>query len=113
MKITIIHLPDVGCKETPYTKFILLSDGRLLYGKCLYHKELHARFFIEPLENVRTEERDTLTVIGAGKVPEDVHVSIEDDTWGNWESTGFDVITPLYLREPIRAAFVDHSTNRE
>jgi hypothetical protein len=101
MKITIIPLSTVANGNNVWNKFILLEDGRLLYGMCRYHKDLSTVYFSNQ------EEDGTLKVIGAGIVPEDVRTDIEDSAWGGWESTGYDVVTPLYMRTMIQEAFID------
>lgn len=100
LEITIIHLPDIFSCEGSQVKFILLADGRLLYGRCMYHKDLTTVFF-------GNEEGNTLTVIGAGIVPENPATQIEDEeAWGYWKSTGYKVVTEEMLREKIREAFI-------
>lgn len=99
--ITIIHLQDIVDCEGSQVKFILLTDGRLLYGRCMYHKDLANAFFDSE------EERNTLVVVGAGIVPENRVAQIEDEeAWGYWKSTGYKVVTEEKLREKIREAFI-------
>jgi hypothetical protein len=101
LDIKIIHLSDIFTCEGSQVKFILLADGRLLYGRCMYHKDLAVAFFDNE------EERNMLTVIGAGVVPEDPATQIEDEeAWGYWKSTGYKVVTEEMLREKIREAFI-------
>ena len=101
LDITIIHLPDIVICEGSQVKFILIADGRLLYGRCMYHRDLSDAFFDNE------EERNTLTVIGAGIVPEKRTTQIKDEeAWGYWKSMGYKVVTEETLREKIREAFI-------
>ena len=102
----IIFLQSNDDLEPPYTKFVLLERGTLLFGKFLYHKDLVACFFTSE------DEKETVIVIGAGIVPEDVTIPVDNsDAWGKWISTGYDVVTPLELRESIREALIAKITS--
>ena len=71
MKIHVIEIPDVSGGKDGKRKFILLDDGRLLFGMCVYHKDLSYYFF-------RNEEKKDHCVIGAGVVPDDPSISCND-----------------------------------
>jgi hypothetical protein len=95
MNIQPRNLGIVSGDEHSKVKFILLEDGMLLYGKCQWHKDLE----------VAAKFGDPIKVIGAGVVPENIQgVSIEDNAWGDWKSTGYEVVTPTEFREPVRNA---------
>lgn len=101
MIITLTPLPTISDDIKSKTKFILLEDGKLLYGICKYHKDLGAAYY----EN--QDGDDVIKVIGAGVVPDDVRTGIGDSAWGGWESTGYDIVTPHYMRTIIQEAFID------
>lgn len=108
MKPTIIPLPDISDTEDSKVKFIFLEDETLLFGKCMYHKDLMEAFFKDE------EEKYAIAIIGAGIVPHDIHVPIDDyDSWGEWKSNGYGVITPLPLRPVIQEAFIMFFTSNE
>lgn len=105
MNIKVIEIPDVSGGKDGKRKFILLDDGRLLSGVCMYHKDLSNYFF-------RNEEKKDHCVIGAGVVPDDPSTSCDEVlTWGKWVSTGYAVTTPLLLREGVRSALIDFYGN--
>lgn len=101
MKIIIIPLPLISDDSSSRNKFILLEDGRLLYGMCRYHKDLSVAY----CNNQGAGHK--IKVIGAGIIPDNVRVPIEDSAWGGWESTGYDIVTPHYMRTIIQEAFID------
>lgn len=106
--MTLTPIPIVlekGVKNIHH-KFILLESGELLYGMCPYHKDLGDTY-------IRTTGNDSLHIIGAGTIPNDVRIPIENEgAWGSWKSTGYNVVTPLHLRAEIRDTFIKtlHST---
>lgn len=103
MTISVIELPPLSHDEKARTKFILLPDGTLLFGRCMYHKDLYGAF----CHGDEKKEQDAI-VLGAGTVPDDMSISLDDEKWGGWKSTGYNVVTPLYLRENIRKAFIEY-----
>jgi hypothetical protein len=90
MNITLVNLREVS--EGEKIKFILLEDGRLLYGTCKWHKDLGESGNI-----------GSCKVVGAGVIPSHIPTA-DDEDWGNWQSTGYEVITPTDLRESIKEA---------
>ena len=105
MKIQVIKIPEVSDSEDRKRKFIVLEDGRLLFGMCVYHKDLSSYFF-------RKKEKKDHCVVGAGVVPDDPSTSCDDIlAWGKWVSTGYAVTTPPLLREEIRTALIDFYNN--
>lgn len=99
MQITITNLGRLSDDEKAQVKFILTEEGDLLYGKCLWHKDLGAHSKLSP----------DVQIIGAGVVPDDMETcSIDDNEWGDWKSTGYGVTTPQELRFPIKEAFFSH-----
>lgn len=104
MKITVTNLGVLSPDEKAQVKFILTEEGNLLYGKCLWHKDLSLKAKLLP---------DT-KIIGAGIAPDDLETcSIEGNEWGEWKSTGYGLVTPQELRFPIKEAFFDyHSTTK-
>ena len=96
MQITVINLGTLLDDEKAQVKFLLTEEGDLLYGKCLWHKDLSAHIKLSP--NVQ--------IIAAGIVPDNMETcSINDNEWGNWKSSGYGVTTPQELRFPIKEAF--------
>lgn len=101
MIITPIPLIDISTNKDAKCKFILLNDGKLLFGMCTYHKDLGAAF----LQNENNKEDEAIYVIGAGIVPTDIYTDTEDTkAWGEWVSTGYDIVTPFDLRKEIQRA---------
>ncbi len=101
MHITPIPIVIKESGKNIYHKFILLETGELLYGMCLYHKQLADTY-------TEMTGIDIQSIIGAGIIPTDVATPTEDtDAWGLWKSTGYKVVTPLYLRSEIRDTFMD------
>ena len=99
MHIKITNLGILSNDEKAKVKFILTEEGDLLYGKCLWHKDLSAHVKLLP----------TVEIIGAGIVPDDMETcSIDDAEWGDWKSTGYGVTTPQELKFPIKEAFFLH-----
>lgn len=95
MDIQVQNSGVVSGDAASKVKFILLEDGRLLYGKCQWHKDLAKDVCID----------ESMKVLGAGVFPDNIQeVSIEEDVWGGWKSTGYNVVTPLELRQSIRNA---------
>jgi hypothetical protein len=101
MIISVTKLASSSEDEKARSKFILLEDGTLLFGRCMYHKDLYSAFC-----NDDTKKEQEVIVLAAGTVPDDVNISLEDERWGGWKSTGYNVITPLYLRKSIQDAFI-------
>ena len=100
MHITPIPIVIAKSDKNIYHKFILLETGELLYGMCLYHKQLADAY---------TEMTGIVlhSIIGAGIIPTDVTTPIEDTrAWGEWKSTGYNVITPQHIRSEIRDIFI-------
>ena len=96
MNISITNLGVLSNEETAQTKFILTEDGVLLFGTCMWHKDLSAQVKLSP----------NTKIIGAGIVPNDLTTcSIDEDEWGGWKSTGYGIVTPQELRFPIKEAF--------
>lgn len=99
MEISMTNLGIISDDERAQYKFILTEEGKLYYGKCLWHKDLGNVAHLSP----------TTEIIGAGIVPDDLMTcSIDGDEWGAWKSTGYGVITPVELRFPIKEAFFLH-----
>ena len=98
MNIIVKNLGSVSGDKSSPIKFILLEDGTLLFGNCTWHKDLGIAAHVD----------DTLHVIGAGVVPENISkAGIEDKaSWGDWRSTGYGTVTPIELRESIRRALL-------
>ena len=98
MNIEIRNLGAVSEDEKSKAKFILLESGVLLFGRVQWHKDLALAAGID----------EQIKIIGAGVVPESVKdVELQDEAWGGWKSTGYDVITPVELRTDIRNALVE------
>lgn len=92
MNIEVINLGDVSKENNHKRKFVLLDDGRLIFGKVQWHKNL-----------VEAAGIDNPIVIGAGVVPEDL-ISDTDDAWGEWKSTGYEIVTSPDFREAVKTA---------
>jgi hypothetical protein len=90
MNITLKDLGQVSDGEK--RKFILVEDGRLLYGICKWHKDLG-----------NAEAIGDLKVVGAGVIPLSLKYA-SDEEWGDWQSTGYGIVTPEELRNPIKEA---------
>ncbi len=102
MIINIHNLKLVSGDETSKIKFVLFEDGTLLFGKCKWHIDL-----VETFKNIDSN----LNVLGAGVVPKDIEeVGLENEYWGNWESTGYKVVTSDSLRSVIREALLPFSS---
>lgn len=101
MIINVHNLKIVSGDEASKIKFVLLEDGTLLFGKCKWHKDL-----VETYRGVDP----ALKVLGAGVVPKDIeNVGLESEYWGNWESTGYKVVTTEILRSSVRKSLLPFS----
>ncbi len=106
-KPIIIPLPDICDTEESKVKFVFLENETLLFGKCMYHKDLMEAYFKDE------EEKYAIMVIGAGVLPHDVHVPVDDDSWGEWRSSGYGVVTSIHLRPVIQEAFIMFFTSSD
>jgi hypothetical protein len=98
MDIRVEKLEQVAGDENSKVKFILLEDGRLLCGKCQWHKDLALAAGLD----------DSIKIIGAGVMPANPQ-DTNDNVWGGWKSSGYDIVTPVELREEIRTALISFS----
>lgn len=101
MNIILRNLGNISGDDASKIKFILLDDGTLLYGRVEWHKDLVSA----------AELGQDIRVVGAGVVPRDVH-DTRDESWGNWKSTGYNVVTPVELQKEIMNVFVS-AQNKE
>ncbi len=94
MNIVVKSLGAISDDENSFVKFILLEENILIFGKCLWHKDLIVALY--------GKEVDAL-VIAAGILPKDVSkVPLDDEYWGQWRSSGYGVVTPKEYRAVIQ-----------
>ena len=102
MNITVKSLGVVSGDENGFVKFVLLEDDVLVFGKCIWHRELVIAFYGKEVD---------VTVIAAGVLPKDVSKApLDESYWGEWKSSGYDVVTPPQYREVIKIALQSFET---
>lgn len=102
MTISVHNLNVVSGDDNSKIKFILFEDGVLLFGKCKWHRDL---------AEVVPDIVSNLKVLGAGVVPKNIEkVNLENEFWGDWESTGYKVVTVDSLRSTVREALLPFSS---
>lgn len=98
MTISVKSLGVVSGEENGVVKFVLLEEDILVFGKCVWHKELVVAFYGKEID---------VTVVAAGVLPKDVSkASLDDSYWGAWRSSGYDVVTPPEYRNTIKEALL-------
>ncbi len=98
MTISVKSLGIVSGDEHGVVKFVLLEEDILVFGKCVWHKDLVIAFYGEEVN---------VTVLAAGVLPKDVSkVPLDDSYWGEWRSSGYNVITPPEYRNTIKEALL-------
>jgi hypothetical protein len=101
----VVNLGSISENSAHKTKFILLDDGVLLFGKVEWHKDLAANY---------TRNASEVSVVAAGTVPNDIAAAdLSEESWGGWKSTGYDVRTPIEFRESIRTALLPYKEEIE
>jgi hypothetical protein len=94
MDITVKSLGVISDDEHSFVKFVLLEENILVFGKCLWHKDLVLAFY---------GHDDNVEIIAAGVLPKDVSkVPLDGKYWGDWRSSGYEVTTPPEYRSTIQ-----------
>lgn len=98
MNIEVKSLGVISDEENGFVKFVLLEENILVFGKCLWHKDLVVAFYGKEVEVI---------VTAAGILPKDVSkVPLDDEYWGEWKSSGYDIVTPPQYRNTIKEALL-------
>jgi hypothetical protein len=96
MNIIVKSLGVVSGEENGFVKFVLLEENILVFGKCLWHKDLIIAFYGKEVD---------VMIIAAGVVPKDVSkVPLDEAHWGDWKSSGYNVVTLPEYRSVIQEA---------
>ena len=94
MDITVKNLGIISPQGSGLVKFVLLDEAILLFGKCEWHRDLIIALYGEDVP---------VTIIAAGVLPKDVSkVSLNDEYWGDWKSSGYGVVTPSPYKRTIK-----------
>lgn len=102
MNISVKSLGIVSGEEGGYVKFVLLPDQVLVFGRCIWHKDLVIAFYGKEVD---------VAIVGAGILPKNVSsVPLDDEYWGEWKSSGYEIITPPEYRGLIRSVLTSFET---
>jgi hypothetical protein len=94
--LIIKNIGIISQDKSSLVKFVLSEKNVLLFGRCLWHKDLVCTFYGDDVK---------IRVIAAGVVPKDVKNStLIDEEWGAWKSSGYEVVTPEEYRGIIKDA---------
>lgn len=96
MNIIVKSLGVVSGEENGFVKFVLLEENILVFGKCLWHKDLIVALYGKEVD---------VMLIAAGVVPKDVSkVPLDEAYWGEWKSSGYNIVTPEEYKVTIQKA---------
>lgn len=98
MNILVKSLGVISQDENSFVKFILLTDNVLVFGRCVWHRDLVIALYGKDAH---------VTVIAAGVLPKDVSKAPLDEAyWGDWKSSGYEVVTPPEYRTTIKSVMI-------